>query len=48
MIRHSQSALSCSRKAAKYPSVQMTLVDERVARGRNMTMPSRILVIKLV
>ncbi|RVW33195.1 hypothetical protein CK203_081093 [Vitis vinifera] len=32
----SQSALSHSRKAAKYPSVQMALVDERVAHGRNL------------
>lgn len=44
----SQSALSHSRKAAKYPSVQMALVDERVARGRNLAKPSRILAYDLV
>ncbi|WKA11601.1 hypothetical protein VitviT2T_029082 [Vitis vinifera] len=44
----SQSALSHSRKAAKYPSVQMALVDERVAHGRNLAKPSRILAYDLV
>ncbi|RVW86290.1 hypothetical protein CK203_043227 [Vitis vinifera] len=44
----SQAALSHSRKAAKYPSVQMALVDERVARGRNLAKPSRILAYDLV
>ncbi|XP_034675577.1 abhydrolase domain-containing protein C22H12.03 isoform X1 [Vitis riparia] len=48
IFRRSQSSLSHSRKAAKYPSVQMALVDERVARGRNLAKPSRILAYDLV
>uniref|UniRef100_A0A5B7BTL1 Putative alpha/beta hydrolase domain-containing protein 11 n=1 Tax=Davidia involucrata TaxID=16924 RepID=A0A5B7BTL1_DAVIN len=44
----SRLALSHSRRAAKGPSICMTLVDERLARGRDVVRPSDILAYDLV